>query len=89
MSVQNDGGAAFPQCNVEVIDGRITLAEVTGGMSLRDYFAAAALGHIPKLLEVNGKNLTAAMIAEWSYEVADAMLIERERTPNAKPHRPA
>ena len=48
-------------------------------VSLRDYFAAAALGHIPKLIEANNGNLAVYNIAEWAYEVADGMLRERER----------
>lgn len=68
----NDGGPAFPF-------GQSEGCQPTYGMSLRDYFAAAALAHVPKLLEVQGKNLGIGNIAEWAYQIADAMLRERER----------
>jgi hypothetical protein len=76
---EKGGGPAFPSNNERTENGAIW-AEINDGMSLRDYFAAAALSHVPKLLEVNNKNLTATMIAEWSYEMSDAMLRERERS---------
>lgn len=79
----NDGGPAYPVSGRHfgyVEDGRQGIPCDTG-MSLRDYFAAAALGHVPKLLDVNEKNLSVSMIAEWSYEIADAMLRERGRKP--------
>ena len=86
----NDGGPAFP--NLATIrstaavdkDGNPVLEHMQftqSGMSLRDYFAAAALGHIPKLIEANNGNLAVYNIAEWAYEVADGMLRERERKP--------
>jgi hypothetical protein len=43
------------------------------GMTLRDYFAGVAL---PPLLRATASRQTAA---EWSYEVADAMLKAREK----------
>jgi hypothetical protein len=80
MSKQNDGGHAFPCSGFYTGDdgpaANDTLPQE--GMKLRDWFAGQALGHVPKLVEVNGKNLTARMIAEWSYEVADAMLQARD-----------
>lgn len=67
MSVRiNDGGFAFPSVGF------------TSGMTLRDYFAAQALAHIPALLDANEKNKSVENIANWSYEVADAMLAARE-----------
>lgn len=82
----DDGGPAFP-CKVpyQFGGGDMQGEEVFPGMSLRDYFAAAALGHVPKLMEVNGRNLTASGIAAWSYEMADAMLAARTATSNTNP----
>jgi hypothetical protein len=48
------------------------------GMTLRDYFAGQALAHIPALLTVNEKNKSVANIADWSYQIADAMLVARK-----------
>ena len=70
----NDGGPAFPhkrqiRCNGEVID-----SEMEHGMTIRDYFAAAALQGI---LFIGGG-------ASWdddaknAYKAADAMLKARE-----------
>lgn len=69
MSEKKDGGPAFP----------LGANEYAGhgpswGMSLRDYFAAKAMqSHL--LTHSDCKTLS---IAEWSYQVADAMLRARE-----------
>ena len=69
--MKNDGGPVFP-----VAEG---LGHYSGGMSMRDYFAAAALagammrwGH----LENNPPVFTQDM-AVIAYKCADAMLAER------------
>lgn len=71
----NDGGPAFPhkrqiRCNGEVID-----SEMEHGMSLRDYFAAAAL---QGLLAYDGDCSTAIGLA---YHTSDAMLEWRKKNP--------
>jgi hypothetical protein len=71
MIMFNDGGPAFPCGSGDMRD--------PAGMTLRDYFAAAALGHIPKLLDVQERNLSVSNIAAWAYEIADAMIAEREK----------
>jgi len=80
-----DGGAAFPSFELQrtYVDdadrlGRMTHVPV-GGMSLRDYFAAQVVGAY--LYERFSGNHTwePREIAEWSYELADAMLAEREK----------
>lgn len=61
----NDGGRAFP------------LVGYSGGMSLRDYFAAQALHG----LMASGKlpeDTTFDVLAEYSYKNADAMIKARE-----------
>lgn len=72
----NDGGPAFPhkrqiRCNGEVID-----YEMESGMTLRDYFAAAALQGMN--LDFNFSCTTYAMDA---YLIADAMIKAREVKP--------
>jgi hypothetical protein len=77
-----DGGPAYP---VSTWNNDTESREVMGGMSLRDHFAGLAmqgamvnvtgLGRISA--DARAKNLAEA--AALFYEVADAMLAERER----------
>ena len=61
----DDGGPAFP------CDG------LTGGMSLRDYFAAKAMqGLVTSTQEMT--HVTVDLLASESYVYADAMLKARE-----------
>ena len=74
----NDGGPAFPcdeqiRCNGEVCDIR----KFTG-MTLRDYFAAAALQGCLASFESTG---TRDALASNAYAYADAMLKVREAKP--------
>jgi len=63
-----NGGPAFPVTNWSAL-----------GMSLRDYFAAAALqGMMASCTQQNWKEEFAATV---SYELADAMLEVREAKP--------
>ena len=65
-----DGGAAFPL--------GLGIGGANEGMSLRDYFAAAALqGWIARAVD-SGR--LAQDLARWAYAHADAMLAEREKT---------
>lgn len=66
--MKNTGGAAFPLPN-----GTATVAG-TEGMTLRDYFAAAALQGICAKDPV----WTKSKIAQEAYDLADAMLTARE-----------
>ena len=66
------GGAAFPS------DQRF--AGVLPGMSLRDYFAAAALpAFINRYSTFFSSGVDCAWVAKGAYVAADAMLAERER----------
>ena len=66
----NDGGQAFPRA-VQFDD-----AFINGhGMTLRDYFAAAAL---QGFLAYDGGGKSCLQDAELAYQAADAMLRERE-----------
>ena len=60
----NDGGPAFPDDRWQA------------GMTLRDYFAAAALQGM--MAEYDPEDELEHHIAKWSYKAADAMLKARE-----------
>lgn len=51
------------------------------GMSLRDYFAAKALGGLATSQDANGtwRHGDAKTLASTAYEIADAMLAERAK----------
>lgn len=73
---KDDGGRAFPN------DGAWANNNPEGGMSLRDWFAAAAL---PQLILTAGNTkesmwpVTVPEVAQKAYQFADAMLIERAK----------
>lgn len=70
-----DGGPAFPLTFDEVPAKSLHQAEVNKrklGMSLRDYFAAAAL---PALLDTE---MIGEPVATMAYQMADAMLEARK-----------
>ena len=74
------GGPAFPQCSYNMKGGY----DITGGMTLRDYFAAQALtGAQVWDAVLNGDNAQLAkggvdLLAQIAYAVADAMIKQRE-----------
>lgn len=49
------------------------------GLSLRDYFAAAALPIVFEFIE----HSNGPLLAQHAYEIADAMLVERAKRPPA------
>lgn len=84
----DDGGPAFPVLQLTTIHGEVAAAGATGGMTLRDYFAAHALqalvqsegdnwlveqAHLGRTTEVRCQSIAAA-----SYRLADAMLAARK-----------
>ena len=84
--VKNDGGPAFPvsewvdEPTGVVLDGTPMMGRKlmnVGGMTLRDYFAAAALQGmaIPTDSHLIGER------AQMAYAIADAMLTERDPAP--------
>lgn len=85
MSEINDGGPAFGQV-VEMrcvhVDpfGATELepALAQGGMSLRDYFAAKAMGNFFARNRQREHVNSPEQIASFSYEIADAMLKARQ-----------
>ena len=66
--MNKDGGPAFPRQNDQHYQGE-------QGMSLRDWFAGMALGgYMVSDLAVNGP-----LAAQMCYEIADAMIAERDK----------
>ena len=77
MTNEPENPLAFPHIVERV--GFDTFKQVTsGGMTLRDYFAAAALKGI-----VSGADTFWAGAAPLAYEYSDAMLAAREQTRKA------
>lgn len=77
MSNANTGGPAFPSSE---FDAEYQRTFSTGGMTLRDYFAAKALQSIlyaDRVHGIIGVNLYEHDRAEDAYRVADAMLSAR------------
>jgi hypothetical protein len=70
----NDGGPAFPLSDIEWTNAR----RHNNGMSLRDYFASAALqGLLASSKDIIG--MSEANYATAAYLQADAMLAERNK----------
>ena len=65
----NTGGSAFPHGYAH---------SAFCGMTLRDYFAAKAMNAYWNDPEVSDCVNTPESVARWAYEIADAMLKERE-----------
>jgi len=73
MSKQiDDGGAAFPH---QDWDACIKSQRLDTGMTLRDYFAAAAL---TGFATNSGTGMSDRELAKWSYSIADAMIKARK-----------
>lgn len=85
MQNEHDGGAAFPRLEeVRRFDeeaGRYkTHLLPVEGMSLRDYFAAKAMQSIACADADNGRFRDGVgRTAQFAYDMADAMLAEREK----------
>lgn len=82
--IKDTGGPAFPVA--EQYDERAGgyVSRASDGMTLRDYFAAKAMGGLFDFwVAVNAKTSIndpdAKIIAEMAYEYADAMLAERSK----------
>ena len=73
----NDGGPAFPCVYYSEPIGSIgPQLTIKGGLSIRDYFAAAALEKASR-----GSDRNADEIAKRAFYIADAMLKAREVKP--------
>ena len=73
MTKHRDGGPAFPYGQRNVTE------RFSEGMSLRDYFAAAALSGL--LSNKEGYDRGYAFASEEAYHYADEMLIARKQYP--------
>lgn len=76
----NDGGPAFPEIDKSYRDCNGTAVEirdykVTGGMSLRDWFAGKAMQAYVTSPAWEGAKRDS--IAKWAYNMADEMLKAR------------
>ena len=71
MNEKETGGSAFPHMIGQDL--------VYTGMTLRDYFAGQALSAMNSSFSYKGIERDLFKIAETAYEVADAMLKEREK----------
>ena len=74
MTKRDDGGPAFPALSMP---GGV-------GMSLRDYFAAAAIDRAATIeaierVDFDSSTWDSARIAKLAYVIADAMLWERNK----------
>lgn len=87
MSANNDGGPAFPLGPTAgtmkpMQDGTLIVTHygMEPGVTIRDYFAAAALQPlVTSAIELNHSKWDAA--AQHAYLIADAMLAAREAKP--------
>jgi len=80
MSKQiNDGGPAFARDSH--MDKQLGLYVHQQGMSLRDYFAAAALQGLLSIMAKDYDAFFANKLAHACYETADAMLKAKEAKP--------
>lgn len=71
-----DNPPAFP---IPPTDAMLRGCACDTGMSLRDYFAAKALGGYCASGDESTVTASVKHLARWSYELADAMLAERSR----------
>jgi hypothetical protein len=80
MNAPNDGGPAFPGqwYDFQPTTGEQVVRESFAGMTLRDYFAAAALQAYA--LEYH-ERMSGEDIASQCYSLADAMLAHRKTHP--------
>lgn len=76
MNNTNTGGPAFPSGLIDPSTPEDAVQSLHNGMTLRDYFAAKALQGM--LAENGGGPMRNNTLAEFSYEIADAMLKARE-----------
>ncbi len=74
-----DGGPAFPTDGLSVIEGHVYQAVKSSGMTLRDYFAAAAMQGLIGRTQSFYTDDEFERWAKRAYRVADVMVAERDR----------
>jgi len=72
-----DSGPAFPQHGWTKDTETLKRMQDQGGMSLRDWFAGMALTH--PYAQGGDTHFKTDKAAAWAYELADAMLAERDK----------
>ena len=79
MSTQDTGGSAFPNTKSSGLGFDIN----ANGMTLRDYFAAKAMQQFayPTMYSIITSSTEDGdtLVAKRAYELADAMLVERDK----------
>lgn len=79
MTIKTDGGPAYPATVRETFgDTGLVKIEQVPGMSLRDWFAGLVLQGI--CASGPGSEWGNARLAREAYQLADAMIKEREKT---------
>jgi hypothetical protein len=80
-----EGGPAFPSGEAGNGENRFGREAMWEGMTLRDYFAGQALGHLSqpllKAIYDTGQIPRCGEVAGLCYEIADAMIEARQLTP--------
>jgi len=79
----NDGGPAFPQTHDSWSGALPPAPPVPSGMSLRDFFAAAALAGVIQARSQAGLDIGQESVAEECYELADALIEQRGKVAHA------
>ncbi len=79
MTIEQNGGPAFPTYDDVEYESGHAFGQMTPGMSLRDWFAGQALAGICASEPQTGDAPTAKDAAIWALEYADAMLAERNK----------
>lgn len=85
MSIETGGPPAFPTggASYNSDDHNYELVPLDGGMTLRDYFAAKAMGAMVDRRERTGSEFGYEPVAELvgrAYEIADAMMKARSKS---------
>ena len=78
MDTRDDGGSAFPQSRVQVGEDNSLVETVTGGMSLRDWFAGQAIAAAWDARDKGYYEGDNSDMAQCAYQIADAMLEARK-----------
>lgn len=77
---KNDGGPVFPRAHQFNCNTGKIISCGSDGISLRDYFAANALQGLQANSHISrGLVLISSEMASWAYELADAMIAERDK----------
>lgn len=77
---EKDGGPVFPRAPTFDCETGKIISYSSDGMSLRDYFAAKVMQGLQANPHISkGAVLTHSEEARWAYDVADAMIAEREK----------